>query len=467
MSGDARLLAREAWLDGHPDTADRQALDADCHDPAVLADLRLSLALRAAAPGRAARTWRGLEQALDAAGPSRGLRAVARRQRQRSRRSIFALAIAATLGAAIGLTWWADTSPPSAGAPPRLTMVRGSVTCAGRVMDAGAIWPPDTSLRCGAGAEVAIRFTDDTRLYLLGATLTRRESDRLALERGYLHALVTTRPDRPPLTITTPHGNARILGTALTMRSDVEGSRCTVYHGSVAFTPEPGAPAVDLREGRWVHHATDGTLTRGAVPARDGRYGGSFDVSAAARYAEGTFLLDQDRRDQTLPLRQRTTGTGLVDDPDRDDVSFDPNGAMRVDPDHHGEARARLCIDPRGARRLRLRCRFRLVRDRTRTDYEVSAGPLFSPDPSPPGLTARRCDIDLNDEAWHELTIDYLQVGRDDDGVPIRETLIRLDGRVHVHRWTRSHGAILDLQSTGNPLMVSEVSVALAPTDGA
>ena len=458
----AQAQARDAWLSGSASAAETASLDPD--DAETVADLRLAIALHAAAPERGPASWAACERALARIGPTAASMAADRAlPRRRLLRRPVVLAAAALLLAAFGLVLWSVSgggqATPAAPLAADLVAVRGTVQCGDRPATAGMHWSPGSILRCADGAEAELRFADGSTLALLGATLRRDDAGTLFLAEGLLRAEVHPREaQRAPFAIGTPLGQATVLGTLYDLRAASDAVHLRVHRGRVAFANDEGRVLVTAD--RQLAIAADGSLHETDLPSLDPRFGGRFRVAAADRYATGAFLLDDQRRDEELPVRQAASGAALVDRGVREDVVTTPAESARILPDASGSARVRLCVEPQGAERLRLRCRFRLVQLRSHARYEVRAGKRWSPPEPPEGLVLLRRDLDIDDEEWHGLTIDSLVVGRTRSGLPIRETLIRLDGRPVVHDWHADLGGVLAIHSVGNPIELGDLVIA-------
>ncbi|MFW5752478.1 MAG: FecR domain-containing protein [Planctomycetota bacterium] len=469
MSDDTLALALEAWADQRASSEQRALIDrAWREEPALLEDLRLLIALRGHVPDRAQATWRALEPALRASSASQGRRTIRRVERRldRPRRLRWlALAAIALLTSTLALLWYAadDAAAPR----PVIAAVRGS----GRLGDAplpdpGSVWPQGATLTCDPGTEVVVALADGSRLRLLGARATRpaRGAELLRLERGLLHASITPRQGNDPCAVGTPHGRAEVLGTAFALRAADAHSELSVYHGAVALRPHDRATAQTLTTGQRARCTASTVSPEAPLPPLDPRFGGQFTQTAAEHYASGAWLLDPATADTGLVALEAAGGAELADrvGANSADIAVNPADAMRIRPDARGIASARLVVDPEDHRRIQLRCRFRLERRRADADYRVLAGPEHLPEPLPPGLHPIDREWAIDDEDWHALTIDLLQVGRTAGGIPLRETLIRLDDRIMLRAWTHSLGAVLDLRSRGNPLLIAHTVVAVA-----
>jgi hypothetical protein len=106
-------------------------------------------------------------------------------------------------------------------------------------------------IECGAKGSVTALFPDGTRLELGSDTVVREMSDRkgkrVMLARGVLVAQVAKQPADAPMVFATPHGEARVLGTALRLEVDAQ-TRLEVTEGRVRLT-RTGGKAADVPSG--------------------------------------------------------------------------------------------------------------------------------------------------------------------------------------------------------------------------
>ncbi len=82
------------------------------------------------------------------------------------------------------------------------------------------------------------------------ARLAAIPGDAVMLEAGVMHAVVEPRSaGSPPYCITTPCGDAQVLGTAFTLRVDEQGTQLEVDHGRVRLTQAGADRAVEVGAG--------------------------------------------------------------------------------------------------------------------------------------------------------------------------------------------------------------------------
>jgi ferric-dicitrate binding protein FerR (iron transport regulator) len=165
------------------------------------------------------------------------------------------------------------TAPTPAGAA-RLDAFQGTVsvlTPAGDGVPARPGQPllPGQGIRTtGRDARAVLVFADATRLEIGADSVLRRLTDGrpvdaqapasgkgAVLERGVLTAVVSAQPPDRPLIVLTPHAEARVQGTRLSLTVSPTATRLDVHQGRVRFTRQTDGSAVDLTANQ--HAATD------------------------------------------------------------------------------------------------------------------------------------------------------------------------------------------------------------------
>lgn len=119
------------------------------------------------------------------------------------------------------------------------------------------LFPGEGLISGGATARAAIVFPDRTRLEIGPDTRLFEIFDRgdqhgrrLRLERGRLSAVVSPQPAGRPFEITTPHGNATVLGTTFRLAA-ADTTRLDVREGRVGLRRAGGAAAVVVDAGHF------------------------------------------------------------------------------------------------------------------------------------------------------------------------------------------------------------------------
>jgi ferric-dicitrate binding protein FerR (iron transport regulator) len=142
----------------------------------------------------------------------------------------------------------------------------------------------------GAKSSALVRFADGTRLELGGDASIRglweRQEERgkgVFVARGTVTAEVSKQPAGASMVLTTPHAEADVLGTRLTLSVAVNITRLDVREGRVRFTRLPGGAAVEVLAG---FHAVAGTGQEAELRhERAVTLSFQDDVSPTARYS--------------------------------------------------------------------------------------------------------------------------------------------------------------------------------------
>lgn len=180
--------------------------------------------------------WRShLRQTLAAArGAASGRRFATRRQSALRRLPVWPVALAAAAVLVVGVTVWllaaaSLTSPAS---------------------DAAA---PVPSLAGEFASDREVRLTDGTWLRFKGAAYRIETADggHVSLHSGRVEAEVAPRPPGHPLRITTPHGEAVIVGTRFSLVVDNVATLLRVTEGTVRFAGRPVVADESLLAGAW------------------------------------------------------------------------------------------------------------------------------------------------------------------------------------------------------------------------
>jgi ferric-dicitrate binding protein FerR (iron transport regulator) len=188
----------------------------------------------------------------------------------------------------------APEKPPATPAPvrpPTLTVVavldraEGEVLvlgAGGRIaVKAGQSLRPDDGLECRGLARIV--FPDQTKVEASGETLIREISDakgkRLRVEKGTVTAEVAKQPEGMPLVFSTPHGEAKVVGTTLRIHVDPDpkkGTRLEVGEGKVELRNAAGR-SVLVEAGRQAVAATGLALAARLAPREEVVYALDFE----------------------------------------------------------------------------------------------------------------------------------------------------------------------------------------------
>ena len=148
-----------------------------------------------------------------------------------------------------------------------------------------------------ADAVATIRFPDATTVDLGGETriaqVTNGTGKRIVLEAGAVTAQVSRQPAGQALVFTTPHAEARVLGTKLTLTVSATETRLEVKEGRVKLTRLSDSASVEVTAGQFAvaSDAIKPVAKKIAAPPPRGVLVEDFDDAADARWQklEGGF----------------------------------------------------------------------------------------------------------------------------------------------------------------------------------
>jgi hypothetical protein len=222
---------------------------------------------------------------------------------------IVSLALAASLVAAIGLTWWAlalRTTGPSL----HVRRLEGTPTVQSRPLEGSGSLPVGGWLETGRGARAAVDMTSVGRVEIdqntrLRLVTTKPGAHQMHLSRGTMHAIIWAPPGQ--FSVTTPTSTAVDLGCIYTMTMDEEGTGLLrvaagwvgfEWRGRESFIPAGAACVTRQGLGPGTPHYEDTSPAfRTALSTIDeGR------ATAAARSAALTLVLDEARSQDVLTL---------------------------------------------------------------------------------------------------------------------------------------------------------------------
>jgi hypothetical protein len=120
------------------------------------------------------------------------------------------------------------------------------------------------------GAEAVLRSSKDaTRLHLLEEamlTLPATAGKTFALEQGALTAEVAAQPPGEPFIFATPHGDAKVLGTAFRLSADASATQLAVTAGRVRLSRRADGAAVEVAASQLAVATDDAPLTVRPLP---------------------------------------------------------------------------------------------------------------------------------------------------------------------------------------------------------
>ena len=131
------------------------------------------------------------------------------------------------------------------------------------------VYPDGT--RVGAGPDTVVRELQD------------RNGERLEIRQGAIWADVAKQAPNRPFRFLTPHGEAKVLGTALRMRID-KGTRLEVEEGKVELR-NAGGKKIDVSTGQYGVAATGVELAAHPLPPLV--FGDAFDGSPVNEWPKG------------------------------------------------------------------------------------------------------------------------------------------------------------------------------------
>jgi ferric-dicitrate binding protein FerR (iron transport regulator) len=102
----------------------------------------------------------------------------------------------------------------------------------------------------GKDSQAVLEFADGTRIVLGADTLVGRLTDKpaknLSIARGIVAAQVARQPAGASMVFSTPHAEARVLGTRLSLQVAAASTRCEVKEGRVRFSRKEDPASVEL-----------------------------------------------------------------------------------------------------------------------------------------------------------------------------------------------------------------------------
>jgi ferric-dicitrate binding protein FerR (iron transport regulator) len=155
-------------------------------------------------------------------------------------------------------------APPPTPEPPKTTKaevtvatlesLKGDVTIKGEKAKEGQPIVAGSGIETGAGESAAVlKLPDGTKIDLAAETrvekITNGDGKRLVLAQGILTADVRKQPAGQPFVVTTPHAEARVIGTKFTLTVKGDATRLDVQEGRVRLTRLSDTTGVDVGAG--------------------------------------------------------------------------------------------------------------------------------------------------------------------------------------------------------------------------
>ena len=113
---------------------------------------------------------------------------------------------------------------------------------------------PGTGIETGEKEGTVVSFPDGTKIALAAGTRLREITDgeagkRVFVAAGKVAAEVARQAAKQPMVFHTPHGEARVVGTQLTLEVSADSTRLDVTEGRVRLTRRPDGNSVLVRAG--------------------------------------------------------------------------------------------------------------------------------------------------------------------------------------------------------------------------
>ncbi|RPH41064.1 MAG: hypothetical protein EHM91_10450, partial [Planctomycetota bacterium] len=175
----------------------------------------------------------------------------------------------------------------------RLEQVKGQVEVDSASVPEGFELPADKGVRTGTEGSVTLRLSDSTVVELAGDTRVTQVSTekRIVLDAGTATAQVTRQQPGRPLLFITPHAEARVLGTKLTLTVGPSETRLEVREGRVKLTRLSDNASVEVTAGQFAiaSDAVRPTAKKIAAPNPRVPLAEDFDTDARWQRIDGGF----------------------------------------------------------------------------------------------------------------------------------------------------------------------------------
>ncbi|MCI0584116.1 MAG: FecR family protein, partial [Chloroflexi bacterium] len=224
----------------------------------------------------------------------------------------------------------APRKPTTVAAMARLMSTTGTVN----ILAYGKTIPaqPGQDLLSGQGIETvgplswaALRFTDGTRLELWADTRVARltepadasQGKQAIVTEGTLLGAVAKQPAGRPLVVTTPQGEARVLGTVLSITVEPDGAgttRLEVGQGKVQFTESVKGASIDVTSGLFTVATAGSEMNLKGIPPMEN----SRKRPAPAGSPEGDRIDAAVRR--AVEFLRKADSPGMNGSPDSDEL---------------------------------------------------------------------------------------------------------------------------------------------------
>jgi ferric-dicitrate binding protein FerR (iron transport regulator) len=176
-------------------------------------------------------------------------------------------------------------APERPAAPPEKPLTRPAVAALARVEGDVFLLSPEGRRRASQGQEIpegaglataangsqaVVEYPDGTRLALGVETrlaFPPNAARRIEVHEGTVAAYVTRQPEGAEATFVTPHAEARVLGTRLTLRVTPASTRLDVKEGRVRLSRREDGASVEVGAGQYAVAGRGVSLTARSLPA--------------------------------------------------------------------------------------------------------------------------------------------------------------------------------------------------------
>jgi ferric-dicitrate binding protein FerR (iron transport regulator) len=156
-----------------------------------------------------------------------------------------------------------------------LESFKGDATVQGEKAKEGQAILAGLKIETGVESAAALKLADGTKIELAAETrvaqITNGDGKKIALDLGALTAEVKKQPAGQPLVITTPHAEARVLGTRFTLAVKGDTTRLEVQEGRVRLTRLSDKSFVDVGAGSFAMAAPGPRPAAKKIPALNPR----------------------------------------------------------------------------------------------------------------------------------------------------------------------------------------------------
>jgi ferric-dicitrate binding protein FerR (iron transport regulator) len=153
--------------------------------------------------------------------------------------------------------------------------VKGEVAVKKEPARDGQTVEPGQSIETGAAGGVALRFSDGTRVEIGPDSridqVTNGKGKKIEFDHGMLSAEVKKQPAGEPLVVTTPHAEAKVLGTKFLLTVKSDSTRLDVQEGRVKLTLAATGSSTEVGAGTYAIAAPGTRLVAKRIPPANPR----------------------------------------------------------------------------------------------------------------------------------------------------------------------------------------------------